>query len=261
MHITHHKALMDDNPAPPNSVEAVQNSLKAHADWIEIDIHALAADDYVINHDDTWEAGTVPLLSEIISIAANYPNTQLQLDLKNYYPFPDDEPLERLLKLITPIQERVVITSPADWQLRRLRYLDSSVRVGFDPLLYFDWHAPGWKHDPSRPPYTQGAYGFYDDHLLAKASIFPPLAYVRDRCETLTHQVPGVDGLYVNFHTLIHTLQIGFDWAEMLHATGIKLTAWTVDVGNADAESAVKQLTHIDNIITNTPKALRQLLS
>lgn len=274
MQITHHKALMDGNAAPPNSLDAVVNSLNAGADWIEINIHALKAGDYAMFHDEAWQGqalgaysademrrADIPLLSAVVAAFESQPGrTQLQLDLKSYLPFPTDEPLERLLRLIAPIRGRVVISSPADWQLRRLKYLDPSVRVGFDPLLYLDSRAPNWQADPRKPPSFQGVYGFYDDHPLAKLGILPPLAYAWDRCEVLTHQVPGAYGLYVSFRTLSHLLGQGFDWAQMLHAAGMQLITWTVDIGNAEAESIVKQLQGVDNIITNTPQALRQFL-
>ena len=104
--IIHHKAALDGQEALPNTLEAVANCLRANAAMIEIDICALATDDYLVMHDTTLDGettgygeiqacsveaarqlklvhhGTVssyrpPLLSEVIQLFASTPSNAI----------------------------------------------------------------------------------------------------------------------------------------------------------------------------------------
>ena len=49
--IVHHMAALDGSPYPQNSLEAIQACLETGAAFIEIDVTALASDDYLLVHD------------------------------------------------------------------------------------------------------------------------------------------------------------------------------------------------------------------
>lgn len=294
--IVHHKGNLDNPKYPPNSLEAVRASLEAGADCVEVDIMALAASDYLVVHDERLETETtgsgpviectpeqartlyirwhddvednperypVPLLSEVVALFESHPGkARLQLDFKNFMPFPSDEPLQRLVDLIRPLGERVIVTSCADWQLRRLRRLAPWLDLGFDILFYLDWRDPDGEHDPRQPPFMESPYGYFDDHLLARGTSWTVRDYLADRCEMLARQVPGVSALYINHKLLIHSLDDGFNWAEALASMGLRTVAWTLDADNSRHmahtfrlyENGVRQFT------SNTPLALAGLL-
>ena len=151
--VVHHMAANDGQVVPQNSLEGVQASLQAGAAVIEVDINALADGDYLLVHEPDLSAETngagkvgetpaararslfiktraavtayrVPLLSDVVSAYKVSPaRSYLQLDFKNVIPFTSNEPFLRLLRLIEPIGDRVIVSSCADWQMRRLRKL------------------------------------------------------------------------------------------------------------------------------------------
>lgn len=294
--IVHHKANLDNPKYPPNSLEAVRASLEAGADCVEVDILALAAGDYLVVHDERLESETtgsgpvsactpeqartlyirrydedednperypVPLLSEVVALLETYPGpARLQLDFKNFTPFPGDEPLQRLIELVRPLGERVIVTSCADWQLRRLRRLAPWLNVGFDILFYLDWRDPNHEYDPRQPPFQEGAYGYFDDHLLAGGQVWPVREYLADRCEALARLVPGVSALYINHNVLMRGLDDGFNWAEALATQGIQTVAWTLDADNSRHMAHTFRLYEngVRQFISNTPLALGGLL-
>ena len=65
------------------------------------------------------------------------------------------------------MRERVIVSSGADWQLRRLRKLAPWLMLGFDIMWYLGWQPEGEPRDPREYPKNLGAYGYYDDHMLA----------------------------------------------------------------------------------------------
>lgn len=290
--IVHHMGALDSSDAPPNSLEAVQACLDAGARCVEVDVTALAQDDYLLVHDDELEhetngeglvADTAParakelflkrdgavtsyhaaLLSDVVKLfQAHGGETLLQLDFKNVIPLKSDEPLERLIELIEPLGSRVLVSSGADWQLRRLRRLAPWLLLGFDSMSYLDWQPEGRARDPRAFPKQRGAYGYYDDHMLATQRIWSVPEYLRDRLESWMGLVPDVSVFYLE-HTLItQSLKDGFNWAEPLHARGILLDAWTMDVTDPAACAAAPQLlaAGVDLFTTNTPRALARLL-
>jgi glycerophosphoryl diester phosphodiesterase len=290
--IVHHMAALDDRAAPPNSLEAIRTNLQSGADFIEVDINALIQDDYLLVHESVLEAETsgqgpvagctpekartlwikrdgastscrVPLLSEVVSLFRSHPGpTRLQLDFKNLIPFPSDEPLLRLARLIEPLGDRVLVSTGADWQLRKLRKMAPWLMLGFDIMLYIGWKPSNAHRSPDEFPRQLGAYGYYDDHILASRACWPTAEYLRDRCESLASQVPDISVFYLEHHLIAQSLRDGFNWAEALHARNIKLDAWTMDVTNPAAVQNAPHLLRagVDLFTSNTPTALETLL-
>ena len=287
--IVHHMAALDGSPYPQNSLEAIRACLEVGAAFIEIDVTALAVDDYLLVHDDVLEhetsgVGAVgattpeavrslfirtrkgdvtayhpPLLSEVVALFGQYPGkTRLQIDFKNVFPMADDEPLRRFIHLIEPLGSRVLVSTGADWHLRWMHRQAPWLDLGFDIGFYLDYGTE--PRDPRQPPYSPGAYGYYDDHILAKQKLTPTAQYLAERCEIMRLTTPGMSIWYVDHHLITHALEEGFNIAEWLHQANIKLDAWTLDVGRvADANLLSLREAGIDQFTTNTPLALAKL--
>ncbi|MBX3084149.1 MAG: hypothetical protein KF716_21115 [Anaerolineae bacterium] len=278
---------------PPNSLEAIRACLIANVAFIEIDITALASEDYLLVHDPVLESETdghglvaattpdqartlhikhrdqptdhpVPLLSQVVDLFLHYPGrTRLQCDFKNIYPFPAEEPYARLINLLAPLGDRVIVSSGADWQLRRLRRLDSSLDLGFDIGNNLDWRALDELADPRVPPWKFGAYGYFDDHPVAGFRFTSAREYLLERCDLFANSVRGLSTFYIDHKLLMHSLKDDdFNWAEALHGFGIKLDAWTLDTTNALAVTNARLLLDagVDQFTTNTPVELAALL-
>jgi glycerophosphoryl diester phosphodiesterase len=290
--IVHHMAALDGQPAPPNSLEAVQVSLEAGARFIEVDVTALANTDYLLVHDpelgsETSGQGLVAecsaeqargllikhqgvktkyhaaLLSDVVGLFQQTGSVAcLQLDYKNVIPFQEDALYHRLIRLVEPLEGRVIVSSGADWQLRKLRKLAPWLMLGFDIMWYIAWLPAGEQRDPREYPRQLGAYGYYDDHMLASARYLPTAAYLQDRCESLIALAPDVSAFYLEHHLIAQSLQDGFNWADTLHASGIQLDAWTMDITNPAAVRNAPLLLEagVDLFTTNTPVALAKLL-
>ncbi|MBK8026740.1 MAG: hypothetical protein IPK19_36490 [Chloroflexi bacterium] len=289
--VVHHMAALDPSPYPPNSLEAIRLCLEADAPFVEIDVTALAADDYLLVHDPVLESETSgqgevgattsaaakalaikgrdgavtpyhpALLSEVVALFAQLGGqTRLQIDYKNVLPMRDDEPLRRILRLIEPLGDRVLISSGADWHLRRMRALAPWLDLGFDIGFYLDYRTE--QGDPRQPPYVLGAYGYHDDHVTARQVFQEPAAYLAERCEILYRTIAEVSTWYVNYRLLARALDDGFNMTAWLHGVGLKMDAWTMD---ANKPTAVEQLSRlkaagVDQFTTNTPRALAALL-
>ena len=285
-------AALDGQAAPPNSLEAIEACLEAKAPIVEIDACALANDDYLLVHDDVLEPETtgsgpvsacsaaqarqlsirangaatpyqVPLLSDVVRLFRQYGgSSRLQIDYKNVIPFPNDEPLRRLIDLIEPLGERVIVSSIADWQLRKLHALAPALALGFDIQFYLDWRPTHESPDPRAYPRHLGVYGYWDDHPLATQRIWSTAEYLADRCGMLSGLVPGCHTFYVQHHLLVQSLDDGFNWAAALHQIGVQLDAWTLDAGDALAEANAQRLlaAGVDQFTTNTPLALGKRL-
>ena len=279
---------------PPNSLEAIKSCLEANAQFIEVDITALAEDDYLLVHDaelpsETTGNGLVSetsplqtrelwlkspttgqptafhpaLLSSVVALFEEMGMaTRLQLDFKNVIPFLDDEPLRRLVNLIKPLGDRVIVSTGAEWQLRRLQKLASWLDLGFDVHFYVDWRSPDEVIDPRVPPYTKGAYGYWDNHPLAMQRFWPTAEYLAERCANLINLLPNISTFYISHTLLAQSLDDGFNWADPLHAAGIKLDAWTLDADNPIALANAYRLlaAGVDQFTTNTPREMAQLL-
>jgi glycerophosphoryl diester phosphodiesterase len=285
-------AALDDCAAPPNSLAAIEACLDAGAVIVEVDITALAEDDYLLVHDPQLESETsgrgpvaectpaqarelrltvhgaetahrAALLSEVVRLCErHHGQSRLQLDFKNEVPLRHDEPLWRLIHLIEPLGERVIVSTGADWQLRKLRRLAPRLLLGFDVMHYIDWQPAHEPRNPRALPRRLGAYGYYDDHPIASTRIWSVPEYLLDRCESLLGLVPDVSAFYIEHGLLAQSLVDGFNWAEPLHARGVLLDAWTMDAGTAAAMANVERLlaAGVDMFTTNTPRALGRML-
>jgi glycerophosphoryl diester phosphodiesterase len=285
-------AASDGWPYPPNSLEAISAALEGGATFIEIDVTALAEGDYLLVHDPVLESETtgngvvgalrpesvsdlrivfngaptayrVPLLSEVVALLLTHGGTaRLQCDYKNIFPFEGDEPLARIARLLAPLGSRALVSSGADWQLRALHRCAPTLDLGLDVHFYLDWQAPGAPRHPLLYPKNLGAYGYYDDHPLASARFWPTAQYLADRCAVLVGQVPGASTFYINYRMVLQGLDDGFNWAEALHAHGLRLDCWTFDAkGEAWQRDLARLVTAgVDLITTNTPNALAAAL-
>jgi glycerophosphoryl diester phosphodiesterase len=291
--IVHHMAALDGTLVP-NSLEAIRACLAAGAAIVEIDVMALAEGDYLLVHDPRLESETtgtglvsgcpvatvtglrfvrggratdvrVPLLSEVVRLFGDTPGqTRLHVDYKNTRPFAEYEPLGRLVALLAPLGPRVIVSSKADWQLRHLRDLAPWLDLGLDVHFHLDHRSPSRPETERRyPPYRLGAYGYWDDHPLAAERVWPAAEYLADRCATIAGLVPGISTVYISHRLLVQSLDDGFNWAEALHRRGIRLDAWTLDVGDPVAEANARRLlaAGVDLFTTNTPAALAALLA
>jgi glycerophosphoryl diester phosphodiesterase len=291
--IVHHMAALDGFPNPPNSLGAVKACLDADAGVIEIDITPLAGDDFLLVHDPDLESETTgsgkvgecppeqaktyklkhrgvatehppALLSEVVAaFLARGRATRLQLDYKAVFPSVSDEALRRVVRLIEPLGDRVIISSGADWHLRKLRRLASWLDLGFDIGFYLDWRDPSWETDPRMPPYLRGAYDYHDDHLLAKMALLPKSAYLAERCEMLLGQLPDASTWYVSHHVIARCLDDGFNMTAWLHENNVRMDAWTLDTDKPAAVTNAPRLlaAGVDLFTTNTPTAMATLLN
>lgn len=291
--IAHHMGALDGWPHPANTLEAIEASLRDGADIIEIDATALADHDYLLVHDPVLESETtgtgevgalssaaartlrvkwrgaatdhaVPQLRDVVALFLRHPgHTQLQIDFKNAVPFASDEPLQRLADIVAPLGERVIVSSGADWQMRRLRRFAPRLRLGYDIMWAIDWSAQPETRDPRELPKTVGAYGYLDDHPIAARRIWSTAVYLENRIEALLGLVPDVKVFYVRWSFILRCHADGFDLPAFLHARGIAIDAWTLDVGrpgHAEACLALRAL-GVDFYKTNTPHAVRDLLT
>lgn len=292
--LIHHKAHLDTSDTPPNSLAGVRACLDHGAPIIEIDVIALASDDFLLVHDHELASETtgngavgdctpqtarslhlkphrdgasphpVALLSDVVAALLDHGGgSRLHVDWKDYVPFPTDEPLHRLARILKPLGDRVFLTHCADWQLRRLRRIAPWLEIGFEVQFYFDLRDPAGDYDPMMPPYRQGAYGFHDDHPLALAQSWPIEAYLADRCDMLLHQAPGISTVCVSHHTLMACLNHGFNWADAVRDAGLTISTWTLDADNPVALSNARTLydAGIRRFTSNTPLALAQHLN
>ncbi len=290
--IVHHMAAPHD-VYPPNSLEAIQECLDTHAPFIEIDVTALAATDYLLVHDPVLQSETTgqgevsnckpeqtrqlkltrngqptaytpALLSEVVDLfVQSGGQTRLQIDFKNVMPMTDNEILHRLVSIIEPLENRVIVSTGADWHLRRLHRIAPWLDLGFDIHFYVDWRLPDDEIDPRVPPFKQGAYAYWDDHVLAFEKHWPTPVYLAERCDNLVDSVPFVSTFYIDHKLIARSLDDGFNWAIALHQRGVKLDAWTLDKGNTVAETNARRLLEagVDQFTTNTPAEMAELLT
>jgi glycerophosphoryl diester phosphodiesterase len=288
--MVHHKAAVDHIDYPPNSLEAIRASLEAGARFIEVDIVALASDDFILLHDATFDAETnstgivnqcppsearallikdkdqitpyhPPFLSDVVTLFLEFGGEcRLQLDYKDVYPRESDEQIQRLIRLIEPLGSRVLVSSGADWHLRRMHQMAGWLDLGFDIGYYLDYRPRG--SEPETPPYRLGAYGYHDDHPLATRAIVSKALYLKQRCESMIASTPFASIWYVNHHLIADALKYDFNMADLLHEHGIKLDAWTLDYSNPAARENAPHLLRagVDQFTSNEPLALASYL-
>ena len=283
-----HHAASRGHDHPPGSLRGLRACLEAGARVVEVDATPLADGDFALLHEGKLERATdgvgdvfattadqvrrlryrwrdaitgepVGLLSQAVSLVRDDPHLQeLQLDLKPHAPLTDGV-LGNLLRHIEPVQDRIRVTSVADWALRRLRTLAPDLSLGFDPLLYLDVETGEERH---APPFRVGAYGYRDDHPLAARVWGTPADYLAARAEALWVQAPAAAAWYIRASILDQLLDHGFDWIAYLHARGAEVDAWTLDAGKPGHIERTRRLVAagIDRITTNDAPRLAAAL-
>ena len=196
--------------------------------------------------------GRPPLLSEIVALARDC-DTELQLDWKDWRLISDAR-LRALCDVVSPVRDRVVVSTGQDWNLRRLHDADPRVPFGFDPGHYLD-HAV--EESPVFMPRTLGAYGYRDDHPLAFGRTEAPAEYLAARMDALALQVPGAREYFLSYRLVLQMLDDGFNVAEWLHPRGVAANAWTLDHKGPESIRSFERLKDagIDRITTNTAEA------
>jgi len=287
--LIHHMANRD-HEHPPGSLPALRACLEAGAHLIEIDVSLLADNQFALLHGPLLEHETtgsgpirahttqqvrqlrhlyhgkvtgvaVGLLSEAVELLQQHQDAvELQLDLKPDVYSPEDV-LARLVASLQPVKDRVRVTSPSDWALRRLRALDPDLPLGFDPLLYLEADL-GQKREPGMPPFRQGAYGYWDDHPLATRRWGSIAEYLAARAEAIYAQVPPSMIWYIHAGLLGKALDDGFDWIAYLHTYDAQVDAWTLDAHHPEHVALAQRLIAqgVDRITTNNAPALAQVL-
>jgi glycerophosphoryl diester phosphodiesterase len=287
--LVHHSANRD-HTHPSGSLPALQACLEAGARAVEIDISLLADGEFALLHGPTLDRETtgsgpiaaltseqvralhyvrrgeitgvgVGLLPEALDLLRQYPGTaELQLDLKPDV-YSSDAVLSQLVAGLQPVKERVRVTSPSDWALRRLHALDPGLALGFDPLLYLEIDY-GEHSDPAVPPFRRGAYGYWDDHPLSTRRWGPAADYLAARADALWIQAPPGAAWYIDAGLLAQALDDGFDWVAYLHDRGVEVDAWTLDAHRPKRAALARRLAaqEVDRITTNNAVALSQVL-
>jgi glycerophosphoryl diester phosphodiesterase len=287
--LVHHSANRD-HTHPAGSLPALRACLEAGARAVEVDISLLADGQFALLHGPMLERETtgsgpisaltseevralhyvrkgrptpvpVGLLPDAIELLHQHPGSvELQLDLKPDV-YSSDAVLSRLVAGLQPVKDRIRVSSPSDWALRRLRTLDGELPLGFDPLLYLEIDY-GADSDPAVPPFRRGAYGYWDDHPLSTRRWGPAAAYLAARAEALWIQAPGGAIWYIDAALLGQALDDGFDWIAHLHSLGAEVDAWTLDAHKPERVALANRLAAagIDRITTNNAPALSQLL-
>lgn len=279
MLVAHMAVLSGDHR--PNSIGAIRECIERGVPRIEIDIHSLEDDDFVVTHDrkleqETTGRGSVgsataddiratrfidnahdrpALLSEVAAAAASS-DMQLQLDLKDWRPLTPAR-TQALLGAIAPIRDRVIVSSGQDWNLRALAAI-GSVATGFDPGLYID--SAG---EPYYLPQHLGAYNYRDDHPLALTRTVAVAEYLEQRFEQLALLAPASREWFISYRLVLQMLEDGFDAPAWLRARGIEPNIWTLDYDGAQTLAAYDRLgaAGVARVTTNTTLAWEEPLS
>jgi glycerophosphoryl diester phosphodiesterase len=258
-----------------NSQAAIRECFDANVGRIEIDIHSLDGDDYAVYHDrrlegETTGSGSIgaatpdairalryielpddrpALLSEVVEMARAC-DTEMQLDWKDLR-LMSTQRLRALVDVVAPVRERVVVSSPQDWNLRLLRDLPDAPALGFDPGHYLAPERPG------PLPRNAGAYGYRDDHPLALGRGDSAVGYLAARMEALLAQAPGSSEFFLDYRLVLQMLDDGFDAAAWLHARGVEANVWTADCRAPDDVAWLRRLldADIDRVTTTTAPA------
>ena len=274
-----------DKRLPTGSLHALEMSLKAGISHIEVDVIPLKDGDFALLHDPKLEhvsngTGSVTdqaaldvqnlyylnsleklgTLSQAVQLLHDHPiDGFLQLDLKPYAPLTPSS-LKNLLLLIKPVQNKILVSSVADWAIRFLNKMAPDLLLGFDPLLYLDV-VKGEPREEGIPPFRIGAFGYLDEHPLAAQRWGKIHDYFGARAEALLQQVPAGVIWFINAQLLDEAMISGFNWIEYLHKQGSPVDAWTLDMDRV--ELARKLVTSgVDLITTNQlPEMARELPS
>jgi glycerophosphoryl diester phosphodiesterase len=271
---------------PENSMPAIEECYREAVARVEIDVRPLADADFLVLHDPEVDvltdgtgalstftrsaaqslrlrfAGSItaerpPLFSEVVAlIQAHDSPTMMELDVPDFQPLAWAR-IEELARLVEPVKERVVFNG-ADWNLRRLARVDSTLLMSFDPGAYFDWVPPG-DAEEEEIYLPRGAYGYLDAHPLAHRRVSSVADYLEDRFGGIARLVPGAREAHLRIGAFERMLDDGVaDAAEIFHRLGLRLDVWTL---NADTPGWRERLDRVldagvDMISTDTPRVL-----
>ena len=271
---------------PSNSLAALEECLRAPVARAEIDVGMFADRDFLVTHDDVLDYDTTgqgsvagatlaqtrdlcfrwrgavtdhrpPLLTEVVELFQQIPApTVVELDIKDFEPWPWPR-VEELVRIVDPIRDRIVFGGQADWNLRRLLHVDSTLPVGFNPFYYLDWVTDD--RDMEIVPGVRGAYGYLDRHVLARRRLSSATDYLRDRLGGLLRLVPGAREAHLRLDFFERMLADGLtDVVPIFHAAGYLVDVWTLDAGTPDWETRLARAVGagVDLVTTNTPHAL-----
>jgi glycerophosphoryl diester phosphodiesterase len=274
---------------PENSLAAIEECLRAPVARAEIDISMLRDGDFLVAaHDFDFGRGVVfdrgglfremsraeaaglrlmwrgavsphrpPLFGEVAAaIAGIAAPTLVELDMMDLDPLPWPR-VEELVQLAQPARQQVVFNG-ADWNLRRLLAVDSSLMVGFDPAPYLDWVPEGAEAE-EQIDLPRGAYGYLDAHNLAARRLTPVADYLADRFGGILRLVPGVREAHLRLAAFERMLDDGVsDAAGLFHRQGLLLDVWTLDAGTPRwRERLARALAAgVDMVTTNTAREL-----
>lgn len=287
--LIHHAANCKQS-CPPGSPAALEGCLRAGSAIIEIDVIPLADGSFALIHDrdlgiETSGSGDaiqatrkqvrkltykvngevtkhkIGFLEEAIEIFAAYPDAlRLQLDLKPYTPL-TQAILREFVRILSPVLDRIQVTSVSDWAVRSLRRFSPELSLGFDPLLYLDLVDDEPRPD-GIPPFRVGAYGLRDDHPLSAFEWGPMGEYFAARAAALLVQAPEGAQWFIRAELLDKALKAGFDWIQFLHQHGCQVDGWTIDANNPKDIKLAETLVDlgIDDLTTDTPALLAEKL-
>ncbi len=280
---------------PPNTLEGIKTCMDRGLEYIEVDLAPLAHGDFILFHNERLDQVTnrrgdvftlnedekrelfytgkssgvdraihVSSLAEILDVISGDERIkELQLDIKVYpTSLVHEQLLKHLVEMIRPAKDKLRVTSCADWIIIKLRELDASIKLGFDPQFYVDFRESSEEY----PPFKANRFGYLDDHPVAHQKWGSALDYLMARADSLWHMGAAADVWYMRYEFLLHSLKDGFDWGEYLHGRGVAVDAWTVDLeagkdrGNDKGENKGERETleklkklNVDRITSNTP--------
>jgi glycerophosphoryl diester phosphodiesterase len=271
---------------PENSLPAIEECYREAVARTEIDLHPLRDADFLVLHDPQVDASTngtgavaghtrrearslrirfnggvsserPPLFSEVVALIREQPYpTLMELDLPDLRPLPWPR-VEELARLVDPVKDRVIFNG-ADWNLRRLLQVDSTLPMSYDPGAYLDWVPVG---DPEEAELAlpRGAYGYLDAHPLARERFAPVADYLSDRLGGISRLVPGAREAHVRLATFERMLDDGVaDAAGIFHRHGMTLDLWTLNAGAPRWRERLARVlaAGVDVVTTDTPRAL-----
>jgi glycerophosphoryl diester phosphodiesterase len=236
-----------------NSLAGLRECYAERVARLEIDFIS-RGDDFIVAHDKPRRGARPPSLREALEIVRSTPDapTVLMLDAKDDAPWPHDR-VQRIVRLVEPVRDRIFIGSPADWNLRRLREADPTLTLAFDPQYYLTWSSR-----TETLPGRVGAYGYQDVHPLAMRRTGPTADYLRERFEMLVGHVPSAREMHLRLGFFERMLDDGFDAARFLHDAGVLVDVWTIDAGTRRWRERVARAiaAGVDIVTTNTPRKL-----
>ena len=288
--LKYHRLLSGTGAHPPNSLSALREVVQGGAEVIEFDIHAIEDGEYLLIHDDTLErettgAGPVRnitrasaktlrlrgsaepavLLSDLSQVLAGHRRPlKVQVDLKDLIPFRREE-ARRLLRALEPLRANshldVVVGCLGDWNLRALRRLDATLRIGLDFALYLDVPDPEFP----RLPLRVNVYGYLDDHPLGYMQVMPVRDYLEERIESLCHLLPGAVEVYLHVELLLRAIADGINPVELVRRElgGVPVDTWTLNAGAAGTAGMLQAVLDagVDQITTDTAVQLATLIT